>query len=250
MSTGDASKTAPPTVQPGSTDDTTDPSTDPANEPATPTDPPADGSAASAAPPADGAADPADPAAEGGPTAPADGAAGGSTEAPTNGSTESAADRPTDQAGSPATADSASSDSTNDNSGDCAEIPCAAHAVLTAAIKLAVRIPHSTDEARQLPHKLTLSNDDGSYTKTLTLASDCQPGGVDGTSMVTFEDMTEQHTYTLQCDNGDTTYALFKDLTYEQVLKFVAQDDGGSSEAATSADLPTSTPAGDTAGAP
>jgi hypothetical protein len=120
---------------------------------------------------------------------------------------------------------------------------------LTAAIKLAVRVPYSTDKATQLPHKLTLSNDDGSYTKTLTLASDSQPGGVDGTSMVTFEDMTEQHTYTLQCDNGDTTYALFKDLTYEQVLKFLAQDDGGSSEAAAPTDPPATAPAADTAGA-
>ena len=222
-----------------STDDTPDPSTDPAAS----TDRTTDGSAASADPPADGAAAPADSA-----SATADGGGGGSTEAPTNGSTGSTTDTPADQPGSPATADSASSEAT-DTSGDCAEIPCAAHAVLTAAIKLAVRVPYSTDEATQLPHKLTLSNDDGSYTKTLRLASDSQPGGVDGTSMVTFEDMTEQHTYTLQCDNGDTTYMLFKDITYEQVLKFVAQDDGGSSETAAPANSPASPPAADTAGA-
>ena len=132
----------------------------------------------------------------------------------------------------PAPADPASASApTTETNDDCAEIPAYPHAVLTGSVKLAVQVPCPTDEATQLPHKFTLSNDDGSYSKTLTLASDSHAGNTGGTSVVTFEDMTENHTYSLKCDNGDTSYALFEGLTYEQVLKLDTQADSGSSDA-------------------
>jgi hypothetical protein len=144
----------------------------------------------------------------------------------------------------PAPADPASASApTTQSSDDCAEIPAYPHAVLTGSVKLAVQVPYPTDQATQLPHKLTLSNDDGSYSKTLTLASDSQPGNTDGTSVVTFEDMTENHTYSLKCDNGDTSYTLFEGLTYEQVLKLDTEADGASSGASPD-------PSTGTAGAP
>lgn len=103
------------------------------------------------------------------------------------------------------------------DSGGCAEIPAAPHAVLVASVQVNVELPRSTDEASQMPYKFTLTNDDGSYSKTLTLASDCKAGDSDGTSVLTFEDLTEDHTYSLQCDDGDTTYDLFQGVSYEDI---------------------------------
>jgi hypothetical protein len=81
-------------------------------------------------------------------------------------------------------------------------------------MKFIVHVPFSKDDASQLPHKFTVTNDDSSYSKTLTLASDAQPGDDDGTSMLTFEDLTDGHTYTLEVDDGDTTYKLFDSVAY------------------------------------
>ena len=108
--------------------------------------------------------------------------------------------------------------STPPDSGGCAEIPAAPHAVLTAAISLLVQIPLATDAARQLPDKLTLTSDDGSVSQTLALASDCQPGDTDGTSVLTFKELAEHHTYSLEHDDGTTTYVVFKDVPYDQVV--------------------------------
>jgi hypothetical protein len=89
---------------------------------------------------------------------------------------------------------------------------------LTAEIKLAVQLPYPMDQVTQLPHKLTLTNDDGSYSKVLTLASDCTAGSTDGTSLITFTDLTDGHTYTLVCDDGDGPVELFKDVPYAQIV--------------------------------
>jgi hypothetical protein len=89
---------------------------------------------------------------------------------------------------------------------------------LTAEIKLAVQLPWSVDQASQLPHKLTLANDDGSYTQTLSAASDCQAGTAVGTSVMTFADIAEDHTYTLQCDDGNSKYSLFDNIPYDQLI--------------------------------
>src|SRR5689334_19999491 len=62
--------------------------------------------------------------------------------------------------------------STPPASAGCAEIPTASHVVLTAEVKMAIEVPFSLDEAGQMPHKFTLSNDDNSYSKALSLASD------------------------------------------------------------------------------
>jgi hypothetical protein len=86
-------------------------------------------------------------------------------------------------------------------------------------VKVAVKIAFPPDQASQLPHKLTLTNDDGSYTKTLTFASDAQPGDTDGTSVVTFEDLSEEHTYTVQCDDGtNPPYSLLDATAYDQLV--------------------------------
>jgi hypothetical protein len=103
-----------------------------------------------------------------------------------------------------------------DDGGDCAEIPTAAHAVLTAEIKLLVRIPRPPDVAQQMPHKFTLTSDDGSVSQTLTM-SGAEAGDIDGTSMLTFTGLAEHHSYSLQCDNGEATYMVFEGEAYEQM---------------------------------
>jgi hypothetical protein len=122
-------------------------------------------------------------------------------------------------------------DSKPPDSDGCAEIPTAAHAVLTAAIKLGVRVPLSKDKASQLPDTLTLTNDDSSYNKTLRFASDCQDGDTDGTSLLLFEDLTDGHTYSLQGNDGRTDYSIFKDVPYAQVLNLGGADTSSSSSA-------------------
>jgi len=81
-------------------------------------------------------------------------------------------------------------------------------------MKFIVYIPFSKDDASQLPHKFTLTNDDSSYSKTLTLASDAQAGDDDGTSTLTFEDLTDGHSYTLEVDDGNAPYKLFDQVAY------------------------------------
>jgi hypothetical protein len=116
--------------------------------------------------------------------------------------------------------------------------------VLEASIKFAVQLPKTTDEASQMPHKFTLTNDDGSYSKTLTLESDAKPGDDDGTCMLLFEDMTENHTYSLQCDNGESQYMLFEDVNYGDLLK-LDDDDDDRSPPSSSNPQASSPPAGD-----
>jgi hypothetical protein len=103
------------------------------------------------------------------------------------------------------------------DSGGCAEIPTAAHAVLQAAFKLTVQLPTATDP-NQAPHKFTLSNEDGSYSKMLTFPSDAQPGETDGISLLVFEDLTDGHTYTLQGEGDDGAYAIFPPTAYHDVV--------------------------------
>jgi hypothetical protein len=109
-----------------------------------------------------------------------------------------------------------------DENDDCAEIPTAAHVVLTAEIKFAVQIPYSMDQASHLPHKFTLGNEDGSYSKTVTVASDCQASGPDGPCLLSFTDLVEDHTYTLQCDDGNSTYSIFDKVPYDQLVAQLA----------------------------
>jgi hypothetical protein len=80
-----------------------------------------------------------------------------------------------------------------------------------------VELPLSSDEVAQLPHKFTLTSDDGSVTQTLALASDSQAGDDADTVVLTFKNLAEHHTYTLRCDNGDTTYAVFESVDYDQL---------------------------------
>ena len=117
------------------------------------------------------------------------------------------------------------------SAGDCAEIPAYPHVVLTAEIKLLVELPLALDEATKLPHKLTLTSDDGTVSQTLALASDATAGDTDGTSLLTFTDLSEQHTSTLACDDGDTTYTLFDAEPYEQLGQQPGSDDFAGAEA-------------------
>jgi hypothetical protein len=143
---------------------------------------------------------------------------GSSADPPANGQSAGASDP-----AASATASSPAPDAKSPDSAGCSEIPAYPHAVLTADVKLALEIPRPPDEASQLPYKFTLSNDDGSYTKTLTLASDCQPGTKDGTSVITFEGLTEHHTYSLECDDGSTTFKLFENVDYADVPNIQAE---------------------------
>ena len=148
------------------------------------------------------------------------------TSAPASAPPDSSADsKPADS--SPPASDaspppSQAPDSNPPDSDGCAEIPTAAHAVLQAIIKLHINIPFTIDEASPLPHKLTLTNDDSSYSKTLSFASDCQPGNADGTSLLSFVDLTEDHRYTLQCDDGNSSYSIFENIPYDAIVDQLA----------------------------
>ena len=89
--------------------------------------------------------------------------------------------------------------------------------MLEAEIKLCVRIPRSLDEVKDMPHRLTLTSDDGTVTVTVP-ASEAEAGDVDGTSTVTFTGLAEHHSYTLSIDNGsDPAYQIFAGEAYEQI---------------------------------
>jgi hypothetical protein len=97
---------------------------------------------------------------------------------------------------------------------------------------MAVQVPFPLDQASQMPHKFTLSNDDNSYSTTLSLASDAQAGTDDGTCVVVFADMTENHTYTLQCADGSgTPVFVFEGVDYDKLIDKLAAS-GGSPDTA------------------
>ncbi len=110
-----------------------------------------------------------------------------------------------------------SSEDSSAGSDSCAEIPAAPHAVLAAEITLLLHIPYPPDEATQLSHKVTLTNADGSYSVTLAFASDCEAGEDDDSSKVTFADLKEDDTYSLQCNDGTTTYSIFEGIAYADI---------------------------------
>jgi len=210
MSAGDQPSATPPASQPAANDES------PASQPGS-----------------DGAPDSSAPATDPSP-APAD-----SSAAPASSSSPDATPADTSPDSAPS---SAAPDSTQGDNGDCAEIPPAAHVILSADIKFLLQIPRAIDDAKQLPHKFTLTSDDGTVSQTLTLAADAVAGDVDGTSLLTFSGLAEHHAYTLQCDNGDTTYAVFQDMAYETMSEAAgAQDD------AAAAAGPPSDPAGESA---
>ncbi len=151
------------------------------------------------------------------------------TSDPSNGPASS----PQQPAADAAPASSPAPASTNDGSGDCAEIPAAAHAVLQADITLQVRVPRTVDEVQLLPHKLTLTSDDGSVSQTLPI-SGAEACDVEGTSMITFTGLAEHHSYALQIDNGDTTYVVFSNQAYDQIGE--DDDDDDSTDASTTDD--------------
>ena len=156
--------------------------------------------------------------------------------APASAPTSAAGSSPPVSDGSPPS--SQAPDSKPPDSDGCAEIPTAAHAVLTAEIKLAVQLPYPMDQVTQLPHKLTLTNDDGSYSKVLTLASDCTAGSTDGTSLITFTDLTDGHAYTLQCDDGTETNSMFEKVPYDQLVQQLGAADTGDTADAPPASVP------------
>jgi hypothetical protein len=129
----------------------------------------------------------------------------------------SPADAPPDSTPLTTPASSDTADTPAPDPGDCAEIPTYSHAILTAQITLVLQLPYSTDQAQQLPHKFLLTNADASYSKTLVLASDGQPGPADGTTALLFEDIVEDDTYTLNCDDGGWTYAVFSGIPYDEL---------------------------------
>jgi len=157
-------------------------------------------------------------------------AAPGSTPAPTADgpadpppSTPSSASTPP---GSGDTPPSSQPDSIGGGSDDCAEIPTAAHVVLTAEIKLVVQIPFATEAAVDPSHELTLTNDDGSYAKTLTFASDCQAGDISGTSVMVFDGLTDGHTYSLHGKDDNGGYTIFDKIPYHELVTKLATQGG------------------------
>jgi hypothetical protein len=126
-------------------------------------------------------------------------------------------------ASSPAPASPPPASTPPDSSG-CAEIPAAPHAVLEAAIQLIVHVTAATDlDAAQGSHKLTLTNEDGSYSKTLDLAADAKPGDTADVSVLTFEGLTDGHTYKLEGEDGDGKYVVFDATAYHEIVTKLAK---------------------------
>jgi hypothetical protein len=116
--------------------------------------------------------------------------------------------------------------------------------VLTATIKLLVEIPTPTDPDAP-PHKFTLTNEDGSYSKTLTFPADAQPSDdTQGMSILTFEDVTDGHTYTLQGDGGDAPYTLFDTTKYHEIVDKFGGQGGGAAASSPPASQPPPSGAG------
>jgi hypothetical protein len=226
-------KGTPPAAQPGGAA----PDSTPAPESAAPGAAPDSGS--TSAPDPAPASTPADPAPDPTPSsAPAD-------PAPDPAPASAPADPAADSAPASTPPDSTPPSSAPPSSGGCAEIPTAAHAVLEADIKLIVQLPTATDP-NQPPGKLTLSNEDGSYSKVLNYPADCQPGDTDGSSVMTFDGMTDGHTYSLQYDDGSgSPYYVFQSIAYDQLVPKLAQ----SGDPATPSSAP-SDPAGGSSGDP
>jgi hypothetical protein len=114
--------------------------------------------------------------------------------------------------------------------------------VLEADIKLVLRFPAA--DPSQGSHKLTLSNDDGSYTKTLTFPTDCQPGHKEGTLVMTFDGLTDGHTYSLQDVDDDETYSVFDPVDYHAIVDKL-HPPGGVPSGASAASDPSTTDPGD-----
>ncbi len=203
----------PPASKPGDDDPPPSSQTPPASSPAPGSSPPPASTPAPASTPPDSAP----------PSAPA--------SAPPDSSADSKPPDSSPPASDASPPSSQAPDSKPPDSDGCAEIPTAAHAVLTAAIKLMVELPTATDP-EQPPHKFTLSNEDGSYSKTLTFPSDAQPGETEGTSVLMFEDLTDGHTYSLQGEGDDGPYVVLEPKSYHEL----AGDAGatGSSQASDS----------------
>lgn len=129
----------------------------------------------------------------------------------------------------PAPASTPAPNSAPPSSGGAAEIPAAPHAVLTTDIPLTIEFPYGVDAAKQFPHTFTLTSDDGSLSQTMSLANDAVAGASGVTSVIVFTGLAEHHTYTLQCNNGETTYSLFASVPYEdlQTLGLDGQITGG-----------------------
>jgi hypothetical protein len=145
-------------------------------------------------------------------------------------STPAPASSPAPDSAQAAPPDSAPASAPASASGDCAEIPTACHAVLEAAIKIVVELPFATTDSSQPAHQLTLSNEDGSYSKTLSFPSDCQPGEKDGTCIMTFDGLNDGHTYTLQGGDDAGTYAVLDPTEYHQIVPTFGAQGGGSQD--------------------
>ena len=204
MTTSDPSKSNAPPSQPGDDDSPL------------PSQQPADAAPASSPTPASAPADP--PASTPAPAS-----------APADAAPDSAPSSAPPASAPPSSAPASAPASTKDDSGDCAEIPTACHAVLEAAIKIVVELPFATTDSSQSAHQFTLSSEDGSYSKTLSFPSDCQPGEKDGTSVMTFDGLNDSHTYTLQGGDDAGTYAVLDATAYHQIVPtHGSQGDGGS----------------------
>jgi hypothetical protein len=108
-------------------------------------------------------------------------------------------------------------------------------------MKLVVQLPTATDP-NATPHKFTLSNEDGSYSTTLTYPADAQPGPADGVSILTFENLTDGHSYSLQAEGDDgTTYVLLQSTPYHRIAGDGSSPDSAAAPGSSPADGGTGT---------
>jgi hypothetical protein len=88
----------------------------------------------------------------------------------------------------------------------------------------------TTDEASQLSNTLTLTSDDGSFTQTLSFASDCQDVPSDGTSILTFKDLTDGRTYSLQAEDAAGSYTVFSSIPFHDLVPSLSGNDAAAND--------------------
>jgi hypothetical protein len=148
-----------------------------------------------------------------------------------------------------ASPEGAQADPSPNDSDDCAQIPTAAHVVLQASIQIVIQLAIPLDVASQMSNTLTLTNEDGTYTKTLTFASDCQAGD-DGTSKLTFDGLTDGHTYSLQGQDDDGSYTVFAGIAYQDLVGEFGGGGSGGGDPPASSSPDSSSPADNASGTP
>ena len=89
-------------------------------------------------------------------------------------------------------------------------------AVLLSRANLVIRLPYTVADSSKLPHSFSLSSEDGSVSQSRKLAADCWAGENDQ-AFFDFGILPEDKTYSLQCNDGAQSYALFEKIPFAKL---------------------------------